>query len=188
MKFGFKVLDNPVFPNPNGSSHPTGDWSRLVCRGEKALLRFHLVQLCLRPLSLEQVQKKLIEWFPPERRSASRLTPSLPLELGKQRSWSSSAWLVGWFIAWLIIFWAGWLIPHKLIIAWAPLHLLHFELWIKHLQVGGVFSAVAGSGVDICSFSVLSLLFRWNLGTRRQRSTSSLTGWARKCQHQHQSF
>lgn len=26
--------------------------------------------------------------------------------------------------------------------------------------LGGIFSAVAGSGVDICSFSVLSLLFR----------------------------
>lgn len=28
--------------------------------------------------------------------------------------------------------------------------------------VGGMFTAVAGSGVDICSFSVLSLLFRVN--------------------------
>ena len=28
--------------------------------------------------------------------------------------------------------------------------------------VGGIFSAIAGSGVDICSFSVLSLLFRYN--------------------------
>ncbi len=26
--------------------------------------------------------------------------------------------------------------------------------------VGGIFTAVAGSGVDICSFSILSLLFR----------------------------
>ena len=26
--------------------------------------------------------------------------------------------------------------------------------------LGGIFSAVAGSGVDICSFSILSLLFR----------------------------
>ena len=26
--------------------------------------------------------------------------------------------------------------------------------------LGGIFSAIAGSGVDICSFSVLSLLFR----------------------------
>jgi uncharacterized protein YjdB len=26
---------------------------------------------------------------------------------------------------------------------------------------GGVFTAIAGSGVDICSFSVLTLLFRW---------------------------
>ena len=26
--------------------------------------------------------------------------------------------------------------------------------------LGGIFTAVAGSGVDICSFSVLSLLFR----------------------------
>jgi hypothetical protein len=25
---------------------------------------------------------------------------------------------------------------------------------------GGIFTAIAGSGVDICSFSVLSLLFR----------------------------
>ena len=29
--------------------------------------------------------------------------------------------------------------------------------------LGGIFSAVAGSGVDICSFSILSLLFRWGL-------------------------
>lgn len=28
--------------------------------------------------------------------------------------------------------------------------------------VGGVFSAVTGSGLDICSFSMLTLLFRWN--------------------------
>ena len=26
--------------------------------------------------------------------------------------------------------------------------------------VGGIFTAIAGSGVDICSFSILSLLFR----------------------------
>jgi hypothetical protein len=26
--------------------------------------------------------------------------------------------------------------------------------------VGGIFSALCGSGVDICSFSILSLLFR----------------------------
>lgn len=26
--------------------------------------------------------------------------------------------------------------------------------------LGGIFSAIAGSGVDICSFSILSLLFR----------------------------
>ena len=27
--------------------------------------------------------------------------------------------------------------------------------------LGGIFSAIAGSGVDICSFSILSLLFRF---------------------------
>ena len=26
--------------------------------------------------------------------------------------------------------------------------------------IGGIFSAISGSGVDICSFSILSLLFR----------------------------
>ena len=26
--------------------------------------------------------------------------------------------------------------------------------------IGGIFSAITGSGVDICSFSILSLLFR----------------------------
>jgi hypothetical protein len=27
--------------------------------------------------------------------------------------------------------------------------------------IGGIFTAIAGSGVDICSFSILSLLFRY---------------------------
>jgi hypothetical protein len=41
----------------------------------------------------------------------------------------------------------------------------HFGVWqalvlIVTGFVGGIFTAVAGSGVDICSFSVLSLLFR----------------------------
>jgi hypothetical protein len=30
--------------------------------------------------------------------------------------------------------------------------------------VGGIFTAIAGSGVDICSFSILSLLFRFETG------------------------
>ena len=29
--------------------------------------------------------------------------------------------------------------------------------------LGGIFSAIAGSGVDICSFSILSLLFRFKM-------------------------
>ena len=37
-----------------------------------------------------------------------------------------------------------------------PLHSINYDLGF----IGGNFSALAGSGVDICSFSVLSLLFR----------------------------
>ena len=36
--------------------HPPGGGSRLVCGGEKACICFDLVQLCLRPLPLEQVE------------------------------------------------------------------------------------------------------------------------------------
>ena len=43
--------------------------------------------------------------------------------------------------------------------------IVNFGIWqaVVLLAVGflgGIFSAIAGSGVDICSFSVLSLLFR----------------------------
>ena len=111
MKFGFKVLDNPVFPNPNGSSHPTGGWSCLVCRGEKALLRFHLVQLCVRPLSLEQVQKKWLNDFR-QREEAPHvwLDPCLwslaSNDLDPRRPGSLVGWLsfelAGWFLTtWL---------------------------------------------------------------------------------------
>ena len=36
---------------------PAGGWSGLICRGEKTRLCFYLVQLRLRPFSLEQVEK-----------------------------------------------------------------------------------------------------------------------------------
>ena len=41
--------------------------------------------------------------------------------------------------------------------------------------LGGIFSSVAGSGVDICSFSVLSLLFRWTWWNDRRICISSMS-------------
>ena len=43
----------------------------------------------------------------------------------------------------------------------------HFGIWQALVLTltgffGGIFSAIAGSGVDICSFSILSLLFRFS--------------------------
>ena len=37
---------------------------------------------------------------------------------------------------------------------------LHAVILVATGFVGGIFTAIAGSGVDICSFSILSLLFR----------------------------
>ena len=40
--------------------------------------------------------------------------------------------------------------------------------------LGGIFSAIAGSGVDICSFSVLSLLFRQAASVFTQSSIQAM--------------
>jgi uncharacterized membrane protein YfcA len=45
-------------------------------------------------------------------------------------------------------------IPNYTLLSW------HTPVLLLTGAVGGVFSAVAGSGIDICSFAVLTLLFR----------------------------